>query len=467
MAEKTTKDRLGLYIDLYELMQLQRESREENRKFGLKHKDLLDKPIRLLEMWRDEHIHLLPYPRVSQTVLKFVYRATLMLLVIAFFLGIFSGAALLRYNGSEPVNLLYFLSAVLFLPLITMFFSLLAMLRANKANAMLVHLSPAYWMENLLLLLPGKSREIIEKIQISPLLGNWIVIRRSQEMALAFSLGLFLALLGVVAGEDIAFSWSTTLHISPEAFASFLDSVAFPWKFWLPQAVPTPELIEQSHYFRLGGKLSSDMVNNAAMLGEWWKFLAMTTLVYAVILRFFFFLGASIGLNRAEVRSILSIEGVRELLREMKEPIITTHALEEEKSAERSSAPSVQVGGAKQRYDTVIGWAMTKEYIDMQNDESGIEGDTIFEAGGIHSLKEDREAAAQAGRNILLYVKGWEPPNNDFEDFLIMLSDKENSEVTVYPLGTKEQAFEVSDRDFAEWEKKISKLKKDNIRMIR
>jgi hypothetical protein len=134
---------------------------------------------------------------------------------------------------------------------------------------MLVHLSPAYWMENLLLLLPGKSREMIDKLKINPLLANWIVIRRSQELALAFSVGLFLALLLVVASEDIAFAWSTTLQITPEGFHRFLNTVALPWREWLPQAVPSVELIEQSHYFRLGGKLSREMVAHASQMGEW------------------------------------------------------------------------------------------------------------------------------------------------------------------------------------------------------
>ncbi len=466
MIDKRKKD-LELYIDLYELMQLDRGTHQENRSFGLAHSGLLNRPLDLLDRWSGEHIHLLSQPRDSRKLLKYFSHATLLLLIISFFLGVFSGVGLLRYNGNEPVNLLYFLSAVLLLPLFTMTLTLFAMLRANSSEALLVQLSPAYWMENLLLLLPGKGREVIEKLKINPLLANWIVIRRSQELALAFSLGLFAALMLVVASEDIAFSWSTTLNISAEEFHRFLEIVALPWKAWLPQAVPSLDLIEQSHYFRLGGRLSSEMVSHAALLGEWWKFLAMTTLFYALVLRFLLFLFASRGLRKALNRSILSLEGVRELLREMQEPLITTHASEAEQGTDREEHSGVSVTEPRQHYDVVIGWALESDAIVLQNEQAGVESEEIYEAGGLHSLEEDRQVVVLADGEILFYVKAWEPPTMDFVDFLMELSGKTGVSVVVYPLGTPERAFAATDAEFDIWQKKIAGLKQENIRMIR
>ena len=467
MAEKTTKDRLGLYIDLYELMQLERDTHQENRSFGLTHIDLLNKPIELLGRWSEEHLHLLPQPRLSEKILKLLSRASLILLPAAFFLGIFSGVGLLRYNGNEPVNLIYFLLAVFLLPALTMTMTFFAMLRAGSTGAILIHISPAYWMENLLLLLPKKSREAIEKLKINPILANWIVIRRSQELALAFSLGLFLALLAVVASEDIAFSWSTTLHITAEEFHHFLAMISLPWSGWLPQAVPSAELIGQSHYFRLGGKLSGDMVVHAALLGEWWKFLAMTTLFYALFLRFLFFVTASIGLRKAAERSILSLEGVRELLREMKEPLITTQAPAREHTHDKSTQNTVTAAEPRQHYSAVIGWAFDKDTIALQNEQTGIESDIIREAGGLHSLEEDRQVILLVKEDILVYVKAWEPPTMDFIDFLTSLSKRRGVRVTVYPLGTPERGLDATDAEYEIWKRKIALLKQENIRMIR
>ncbi|HHD73072.1 MAG TPA: DUF2868 domain-containing protein [Epsilonproteobacteria bacterium] len=467
MADKKIKDGLELYIDLYELMQLERGDHQTKRSFGLAHKELLERPLDLLVHWSNAHLHLLSQPRTSEKLLKMLSGATLFLLILSFSIGVFSGVGLLRYNGDEPVNLLYFLSAVLLLPMVTMFTALIAMLRADSAGATLIHLSPAYWMENLLLLLPGKGRALIEKLKVNPLLANWIAIRRSQELALAFSCGLFLALLLVVASEDIAFSWSTTLHITAEEFHHFLTMVALPWKAWLPQALPSAELIEQSHYFRLGGKLSSEMVHHAALLGEWWKFLAMTTLFYAVFLRFLFFLGASRGLRRATERSILSLEGIRELLREMQEPLITTQASGEEQGIEKIEQNGVTVTEPRQHYDTVIGWALDRDTIALQNEQSGIETEHLLVAGGLHSLQEDRQVIEGARGEVLLYVKAWEPPTMDFVDFLIALSEKRNLSIAVDPLGTPERAAAATDAEFVIWERKIAALKQENVRMIR
>lgn len=466
MAHKE-KNGLNLYIDLYELMQLERGTHQENRSFGLEHEALLKRPLALLGAWRDARIHLLPQPRSSEKILRYLSAVTVILIVIALLFGLLSGIGLLRYNGSEPVNLLYFLSAVLLLPLVTMTMALLAMLRAGSAGAVLVQLSPAWWMESILLMLPGKSREMIERIKVAPLLANWIVIRRSQELALAFSLGLLLALLAVVTSEDIAFAWSTTLQITAEAFHHFLEMIALPWRSWLPQALPSIDLIEQSHYFRLGGRLSGEMVAHAAQMGEWWKFLLMTTLVYAVSLRFLFLLAASKGLQRATERAILSLEGVRELLREMREPLITTQAPEEERRSGGRGEEDIILGETGEHYESVIGWALERDRILLQNERLALTADRIFEAGGLHSLAEDRQVIEEAGSGILLYVKAWEPPTMDFVDFLRELSETKKRVVTLYPLGTPQRASVATDEEFGIWAAKIAAMKEENVRMIR
>jgi len=466
MKKAKTGFNLKTYIDLYELIQKNHSRREENRSFGLAHQKLLSSPMELLGSWVEEHRHRLSHPPLSQTIDSALSAATLILLILAFFVGIFSGVGLLRYSGSEPVNLLYFLGAVFVLPLVTMTMTLLAMLRANRAESMLVHISPAYWMERILLLLPVRNRERFNSMQINPLIANWLVIRRSQELALSFSLGLFLALLGIVASRDIAFSWSTTLQITPEAFHHFLSMIALPWKEMLPQAVPSAELIGQSHYFRLGGKLNSEMIDHAALLGEWWKFLAMTTLFYALFLRFLLFLLASAGLKRAFGRAILSIKGVRDLLREMEEPLIESESPAIEQDFKRNDDPDkVAIAALDTVYTTVIGWALDKEAIILQNEREGIKPTNIYEAGGLHSLEEDQEVIDAALGDTLLYVKSWESITNDFKDFILPLSKKDSGTIVLFPLGLKEQNYQVAQKDFENWSNLVGELNTNNIRI--
>jgi len=317
------------------------------------------------------------------------------------------------------------------------------------------------------LLLSPENRDLIDRIQINPLIANWIVIRRSQELALAFSLGLFLALLGIVASQDIAFGWSTTLQVTAEGFHQFLSMVALPWSTFLPEAVPSLALIEESHYFRLGGKLSSQMIDKAALLGEWWKFLAMTTLTYALVLRFIFFLLATMGLRSALKRAMLSISGVRDLLREIEEPLIESKASVREDLFEREKmSDRVVISKTKDTYSATIGWALDEVAISFQNDRIGIKGAEVYEVGGSQTLEEDAEVAKKLSGTVLLYVKSWEPPTLDLIDFLTLLVDDRNNRVTVYPVGISQADYQASQADFDIWQHKISTIKDREIRML-
>ena len=205
------------YVNLYELLEVNPSSREENRAFGLTHVMLKHKPVEQLLTWIDEHKQRLKKPLLSETFSSYLYRVTFTLVLIAFTLGVLAGVGLLSYSGHEPVNVIYFIAVVIFIPLFTMLLAFLAMLKANSSENVLIHLSPGFWMERILGVLPAKVEENIKAFQINPLLANWVIIKRSQIIVLFFSFGLLLSLLGVVVTKDIAFAWSTTLHISPES----------------------------------------------------------------------------------------------------------------------------------------------------------------------------------------------------------------------------------------------------------
>jgi len=213
---------LASYLDLYALLKADKSTREEKRAFGLEHEE--EKPLELLLLWTRQHLKRLKRPLLSETVTGYLYGISLTLGAIAFFLGLFSGIALLSYSGHEPVNIVYFMAMVILLPLITMTLAIFSMFRANASRSFLVHISPAYWMEKILRLLPGKVQESLEELQVNPSVLNWLVIRRSQLLALIFSIGLLVALLGMVVTKDIAFAWSTTLHVSAAEFHALLET---------------------------------------------------------------------------------------------------------------------------------------------------------------------------------------------------------------------------------------------------
>lgn len=449
---------LKSYLNLYQLLEVDRSTKEERRAFGLSQVLLKSKPLEQLLTWFELHKSKLKKPLLSETFSSYLYGMTLGVVIIAFIAGVFSGIALLNYNGQMPVNVVYFMAMVIALPLLTMTLTFFSMLKAHKTESVLVHLSPAYWMEKILSLLPSKIQGELETLKINPLLTNWIVIKRSQFVALFFSIGLGLALLVVVATKDIAFAWSTTLQITPEAFHTFLEMLATPWKTWFPSAVPSLELIEKSQYFRLGDGLSDEMIRNASKLGEWWKFLAFATLFYAILLRGFMYILASFGLHSAVKKSLFSLEGVEGLLRDMNEPIITTSNQshrDARKSVKQENLQTLQKLDTS--YDVVQGWAMTDDGINVLNDSMQVMTPLVCDVGGTNSLEEDMEIIHKSHGEVLLYVKAWEPPTMDFMDYLETLLEAVDK-VVVVPVGVQEENYLPSSKTVAVWAKKLALL---------
>ncbi len=453
---------LKSYLDLYALLKEDRSSASQRRAFGLEHKELQEDPAAQLEAWTQAHRQRLTPPLLSDKVDHLLYMATLLLAAIAFVVGLFSGVGLLSYSGKEPVNLVYFLSMVVFLPLVTMSMTLFAMMRANRTKNLLVHISPAFWMERIVTLVFKKEEEW-DTFAFNPRVFNWLIIKRSQLLALAFSVGLLVALLGVVATRDIAFAWSTTLELSDTQFHTFLETIALPWKVWLPSAVPSLELVAQSHYFRLGGKLSETMVAHAALLGTWWKFLAMATLFYAVVLRSIFYLLASWGLKRALREALLTLEGATLLLRDMNEPLVSTRAQDEEPLfAQPRSDYARLVTQFDGHYDHIHGWSLSKAQLGVICDALGISASECKEVGGNNTLETDRKIVEKSSGDVLLLVKAWEPPTMDFVDHLLLLASKA-TKVTVAPIGTDAQGFTPSPKEVAVWVRKIAALDQSNV----
>jgi hypothetical protein len=449
---------LKSYLDLCELLKQNISSREERRSFALTNVLIKDNALEQLLAWTKEHRVKLKKPLLSEKFTSSLYNITLILGVIAFIFGFVSGVGLLSYSGHEPVNIIYFIAMVVFLPLFTMFLTLISMFRANSSQSLLIHISPAFWMEKIVALFPKRVEDNLKNLKINPLLSNWIIIRRSQIVALFFSFGLLFSLLGVVATKDIAFAWSTTLNISAESFHSFLNTLALPWQYFFPSAVPSVELIEQSQYFRLGDKLSQEMINNASKLGEWWKFLLFATLFYAIVLRFIVYVLASFGLKRAIKKSFLTLDGVERLLKDMNEPIISTNAPKnEQKFVQQSSKYGQKVDSLDASYDFVLGWAIPKSSLVAIADSMSVLTPKFFEVGGGNSLDEDNEIVHLAHGEILLYVKAWEPPIMDFMDFLDSLSSSVDK-IVVYPIGTKNDEYKTNSKEVSVWARKLSTL---------
>ncbi len=452
------------YIDLHQLLQYGLLDHKKNRAFIINGSLETKSPIDKLKAWVNSHKSELKKPLLSDKIEKQIHRVSLVLGVIALIAGFLTGVALLSYSGKEPVNLIYFLAVAVFLPLFTMSLSLLAMLNADRSEAALVHISPAYWLEKLMSFLSGSNSDAVPKIQISPLIANWLVIKRSQLLALLFSIGLLLALLGVVVTRDIAFAWSTTLHISAEEFYSFVYALALPWREWLPTAIPSLEIVQASQYFRLGGNLDKDMIANAAALGEWWKFLVCAVVFYTILPRSILWIVAKQGYKNAITKSAIRLNGAQQLLYQMDTPVVSTTAFDNETQFKQSiGRHSQRIDKLRKHYDSVLGWSIDSDTIIVLNDAMEIETDQVFEAGGANTLKQDQSIISNSmNSSILLYVKSWEPPTMDTVDFIDELGSKSES-LVVAPIGLSDNEYRPKTKDINIWSKKLSTIENEKV----
>ncbi len=458
---------LRSYIDLYQLLDGHALTHEENRAFALKNDLQAQSSLRMLLAWVRAHQNSLSSPAQSAKFCKYLYIVSLVLGVLALVLGVMTGIGLLSYSGKEPVNLIYFLAVAAFIPLFTMLLALFSMLRANQAQSLLIHISPAYWMEKIVGFFSQEARAALSKLTINPLLLNWLVIKRSQLLALLFAIGLLLALLGIVATKDIAFAWSTTIQVSPKQFHTFLETLSWPWSSLFPSAVPSVDLITQSQYFRLGETLDSGMVANAARLGEWWKFLACATLFYAIVVRFGMWLLASFGFHQALKESLMSLEGVERLLFEMNTPLVTTTAPKQEiVFAQEIHQYSRVLQTVDPHYKTTLGWAMSKNDIVILNDSMQVSSECVFDIGGTNTLYEDEKIISGLQGEVLLYVKSWEPPTMDMMDALLAIITQVDK-ITLLPTGTKEDGYIPTSRELNIWERKIQTLNHPKVWLCR
>ncbi|NKQ40131.1 MAG: DUF2868 domain-containing protein [Sulfurovum sp.] len=446
---------LQSYIDLYQLLQNKQISHSSNRSFALEHDLLKKSPQERVLFWIKTYRNSLKGASQSEKFCRYLYGVSLLLAVIAFILGFLTGVALLSYSGKEPVNIIYFLTVAVFMPIVTMVLALISMIKANTAQSMLIHISPAFWMEKVLGFLPGGMQDKLGEFKINPLLLNWLTIKRAQLLSLLFAVGLLLALLSVVATKDIAFAWSTTLQVSPEQFHSFLQALALPWKELFPTVVPSIELIEKSQYFRLGEKLDNIMIDDARILGQWWKFLACATLFYAIILRLLVWLLAKIGFGRALSRSLMNLDSVEKLLYQMNTAVVSTMAhTKEPEFVQGDSRYSRIAPMLKIFYKSTLGWAMSKDDITLLNDTLQLKAGSVFIVGGSNSIEEDSRIIESMRGEVLLYVKSWEPPTMDIDDFIVELAGKAEHIVLV-PVGTVADNYRVKSEELDVWSRKL------------
>jgi hypothetical protein len=261
---------------------------------------------------------------------------------------------------------------------------------------------------------------------------KWAILRWSQLFAVTFQITALVACLVLVVFTDLAFGWSTTLttgnaSLDAQRVHRITSVIAVPWSRALDDALPSLELIEQSRYYRVA--VGSVSRADAARLGSWWRFVALSIAVYGLLPRLITLVIAYSRLRTATRAAVGAEPGLTAVLRRIHRAQIETQAAQPEAAGEVTSrigsaeAVAAEAAGVVR---AVINWSGVP--VAPERFRAAFPDAQVFDAGGAAAVQEDVALAKKLGEiagggDILIAVKAWEPPLMEFIDFVNTLRD--------------------------------------------
>lgn len=351
-------------------------------------------------------------------------------------LGVATLLGLLYYDGGRRINLTLIIAVALLQLLLALLTSGQALIGWQPWRGLFKSGLPRWWSS------PGEPEPMLRAVQ-APLAA-----RVAHSGGLAFAIAGLLTLLTQVLIHDLAFGWSTTLQTSAPAYHDLTTALAWPWHAWLPGAVPSLHLVEQSRYFRAGDPTTA----HPALLGNWWTFLAMLWLCYVLVPRL-----ALLALSRAQlewrVRHLLNTHPARAAWRERGATPWVESGGEAGRDATPTPSASDPIPPLASDSRVLIRWAGAGD----DRLARCLLGDPVrpLHAGGAASLEQDRETLAQArdvGGPLVLVTRGWEPPTGDLADFLDEARERLGAiTIQLIPLAAGDRPALTDERTLAQW----------------
>lgn len=313
--------------------------------------------------------------------------------------GVLTMLGLLFYDGSQRINLTVILGFVA----LQLLFALATTVQAVAGW------QPWGW------LMAQLGRHDAPSSPALARLRPQLMARIAHTGGLLFGIAGLLTLLVLVVVQDLAFGWSTTLDTGAAGYHRLLGTIATPWQWLWPAAVPDLALVEATRFFRLQADSGTIGVSR---WGDWWPFVTMTWLVYVIAPRLLLLLLARAHLQRQIRRTLAHHPGLTALQYRMETPALDT-GNQRDDSHHQPDLTTASRATAVPAASVIIRWAGAEPPPQLASAPS-------LAAGGSATLAQDRqtqldaaaELAAAGSPAVILVTRGWEPPTGELADFL-------------------------------------------------
>lgn len=391
--------------------------------------------------------------------------------------GIAVALTAFAYDGSQPVNVVRLLALLVGVQLVLLALTLLLLPGRvpvlRRIQDLLTPLNPGAWAAAVYAKLARASPDAARLFEVDTArpaarrFAKWQLLYWSQTAAVAFNVAALVAAIMLVTFSDLAFGWSTTLDVDAAAASRIVQMIAAPWASIAPLAVPGPELVEQSQFFRL--ERADLAAGSPRALGAWWPFTVLALVTYGLLPRLLLLALAAARLRSATRALLLDDSRVTALLDRMASPAIETAAEQHDEAPPTEIGPPAAPGRPLTGSARALIWegsvspAAAQTYARRQ---LGLELLDVAEAGG-GRLAADRAAlerlAADPSRTLVVFTPAWEPPLLELRDFLTELRQRIGPAASIVVAPVPDGQRDVTDVERATWQRAIARLRDPKI----
>jgi hypothetical protein len=391
--------------------------------------------------------------------------------------GVVVALAAFAYDGSQPVNVVRLLALLVGVQLVLLALTLLLLPGRlpglRHIQDLLTTLNPGAWAVGVYAKLARASPDAARLFELHAArpaarrFVKWQVLYWSQTAAVMFNLAALATAILLVTFSDLAFGWSTTLDVDAGAVSRIVQAIAWPWAPFAPLAVPSPELVEQSQFFRL--ERAGIAAGSSRALGAWWPYTVFALVTYGLLPRLLLLALAAVRLRAATGALLLEDSRVTALLDRMASPAIETAAEQHEE------APRLEIGLATRADRPMTGSARALIWENSLPPDAarsyarrhlGLDVLDIAQAGAGH-LTADRAAleqlATDQARTLVVFTPAWEPPLLELRDFLTDLRQRIGPAASIVVAPVPDGPRAVTEVERATWQRAIARLADPNL----